>query len=806
MIRLRQHWTVRYSFAVAAVLLGYLLRLALTVWVGPGLPPYITFYPVVMAVALLAGFWPGMLATALSAVVVGYFILPPVGRWSIASSLDLAGLVLFICMGLFISLVARLYTRSRDRAAAYERELGLREKEERLRRLYDSGMIGVIYWNMDGRITDANDKFLEMVGYTREDLQAGRIDWLAMTPPEHRHLDEASVKELRANGVNAAPFEKQYIRKDGTRLPAIVAGAMLDEARADGVAFVLDITAQKKAEEALRRQAQFPEENPNPVLRAKSDGRLLYANAPARSWLARLGWHDGRPLPEAVRSVVENVHAHPGPIALEVPDAQGGTFLLTAARPPGEDYTNLYGIDITKRMAAEEALRASEERLRLIGDNLPDSALYQYAREPDGSSRFLYVSAGIERLNGVRIPDVLRDPGTLHRQIPPDYLGAILEKEAQAHRVLSDFDAEVPMRRPDGELRWMRLHSRPRRMPDGCIIWDGVQTDITERRAAEEKLQNSERRFRALTEKASEVITILDAEGTIIYTAGGSNVLGYADDELTGKTSFDFVHPDDLPHVAKLFLDGVTQSGKVEQAEFRFRAKDGSWRWLLAMGTNLLDVPYVHGILVNSRDITERKQAEEELRHLNENLEQLVQERTEKLRKLAGELTLVEQRERKHLGRILHDGLQQYIVAAKMQLNGLHARIENEGRKQEAHAIEHLLDEAVQVSRNLAAELSPPILHDGGIAAGLEWLSRWMLQKHGLKMQVVSEIGGSPACGRSEGAAVRVRARVAAECDQALGGQGGRGPPGSDGGQSTTGDSQRSRQRLRCRKSFSRPR
>jgi len=175
MIRLRQHWTVRYSFAVAAVLLGYLLRQALTVWVGPGLPPYITFYPVVMAVALLAGSWPGMLATVLSAVVVGYFILPPVGRWSIASSLDLAGLVLFICMGLFISLVARLYNRSRDRAAAYERELGLREKEERLRRLYDSGMIGVIYWNMDGRITDANDKFLEMVGYTREDVQAGAL-------------------------------------------------------------------------------------------------------------------------------------------------------------------------------------------------------------------------------------------------------------------------------------------------------------------------------------------------------------------------------------------------------------------------------------------------------------------------------------------------------------------------------------------------------------------------------------------------------------------------------------------------------
>ena len=69
---------------------------------------------------------------------------------------------------------------------------------------------------MDSVITDANDKFLEMTGYTRQDLLAGRIDWVNMTPPEYRHLDEDSVRELKATGVNKKPFEKEYIRKDGT--------------------------------------------------------------------------------------------------------------------------------------------------------------------------------------------------------------------------------------------------------------------------------------------------------------------------------------------------------------------------------------------------------------------------------------------------------------------------------------------------------------------------------------------------------------------------------------------------------------
>jgi PAS domain S-box-containing protein len=130
-------------------------------------------------------------------------------------------------------------------------EEALRESESRLRRFYESGLLGVYYWTTAGRITDANDKFLEMIGYDREELTAGRIDWARMTPPEFRYLDERSLAELQATGVNARPFEKEYLRKDGTRLPIIVAGAMLDEARVNGIGFVLDNTARKQTELAL---------------------------------------------------------------------------------------------------------------------------------------------------------------------------------------------------------------------------------------------------------------------------------------------------------------------------------------------------------------------------------------------------------------------------------------------------------------------------------------------------------------------------------------------------------------------------
>ena len=142
-----------------------------------------------------------------------------------------------------------------------------------------------------------------------------------------------------------------------------------------------------------------------------------------------------------------------------------------------------------------------------------------------------------------------------------------------------------------------------------------VGRDITERKQAEKAIEQSERRFRALIEKAGEVITVLDATGTITYNiAGANNTLGYTAEELVGRNAFELVHPGDLPRVSNLFQEGVPQPGKVEHAEFRVRAKDGSWRWQFAVGTNLLHEPAVDGILINSRDITERKQAEESLR------------------------------------------------------------------------------------------------------------------------------------------------------------------------------------------------
>jgi PAS domain S-box-containing protein len=130
----------------------------------------------------------------------------------------------------------------------------LQEREAQIRRLVDANIIGIILWDRDGRIYEANDAFLRMVGYDREELVAGHVRWREITPAAWHAADERALAELAATG-SCAPREKEYVRKDGRRVPVLVGAAVFEDRRDEGVAFVLDLTERKRAEEALR-QAQ----------------------------------------------------------------------------------------------------------------------------------------------------------------------------------------------------------------------------------------------------------------------------------------------------------------------------------------------------------------------------------------------------------------------------------------------------------------------------------------------------------------------------------------------------------------------
>ncbi|HBL12561.1 MAG TPA: hypothetical protein DD379_14380, partial [Cyanobacteria bacterium UBA11162] len=136
-------------------------------------------------------------------------------------------------------------------------EQALHQSEAKFRKLFESNIIGVFFADLNGKITDVNDSFLQIVGYTRDDLLEGNIRWDKMTPAEYRYLDEQAIEHLKTSRIDP-PWEKELIRKDGTRIPVLIGGALLDGVDDQAVAFVLDISDRKRAEAALHeREKQF---------------------------------------------------------------------------------------------------------------------------------------------------------------------------------------------------------------------------------------------------------------------------------------------------------------------------------------------------------------------------------------------------------------------------------------------------------------------------------------------------------------------------------------------------------------------
>src|SRR5262249_33930837 len=144
----------------------------------------------------------------------------------------------------------KLEIDAREEAEAKLRQLadGL---EVRIRRLADSNIIGIMFWKLEGRIFDAHDAFLRILGYDRNDLVSGRLDWRKLTPPEWRDADDGRVALLKTTGI-ARPYEKEYFHKNGSRVPVLVGGTALEAASDEGLSFVLDLTDRKRAESAVR--------------------------------------------------------------------------------------------------------------------------------------------------------------------------------------------------------------------------------------------------------------------------------------------------------------------------------------------------------------------------------------------------------------------------------------------------------------------------------------------------------------------------------------------------------------------------
>ncbi len=139
----------------------------------------------------------------------------------------------------------------RDITDRKKAEKALKESEARFKGIFESKMIGTFFWDANGDITNANDVYLEMVGYSKDEVLSGTVRWKDLTPPEYTDLDNKALEEITTKGV-MTPIEKEYIRKNGSRFPILIGGSALPGSTLGGVSFALDITERKKGEQIIK--------------------------------------------------------------------------------------------------------------------------------------------------------------------------------------------------------------------------------------------------------------------------------------------------------------------------------------------------------------------------------------------------------------------------------------------------------------------------------------------------------------------------------------------------------------------------
>ena len=246
---------LRYGGAVLIAAATFGLRLALTIAMGPGLPPFVLFLPAVMIIALLAGLGPGILATAVASFISAFWIFAPVGQLGIASANDALGLILFAIMGVFMSIVAALFRRARRKAAEYQKELLVQESEKRFSAVFRASSVGMnIRGFPDMLCIDVNQAFLSMTGFSREEV-IGKTSLQLQTWVSQEDQD-AALTELREQG-SVREREIQQRKKSGETWIARFSAEMIETGGENfTVALFQDVTEQNRTVMSLRESEQ----------------------------------------------------------------------------------------------------------------------------------------------------------------------------------------------------------------------------------------------------------------------------------------------------------------------------------------------------------------------------------------------------------------------------------------------------------------------------------------------------------------------------------------------------------------------
>ncbi len=505
-------------------------------------------------------------------------------------------------------------------------EEALRKSEAHTRAIVETAMDAIITITGFGLIQSFNGTAERIFGYSAEET-VGR-DIRMLMPERFKAAHQAGfrryLKTREARVVGKSPVELIGRRKDGVEFPLEFSlGEMREAGDVLFTGIIRDITERKRTEKALRKsEERFRAQYmgiPVPTFSWRKVGEDFeladYNDAADRLTQGKIGdlmglkaseWYSDDPwiMETLSRCYNEGITIHQERSWRLSTTGEDKHLAVTLAYVP-PDLVMAHVEDITERKRAEEAIKESHTLLRSIIDEAPDPIFLK-----DTNCRILLANSATAEALGCSVEKILGKDNT--DLMPPETARRTMEVDRRVMETGESQTGEEIMT-VRGVDRTYSFNKAPYRDHRGEVVGViGIGRDITERKQAEAALRQTKERFHSLVQYSSNITTILAADGTGRYQSPAIEwILGYEPEELIGKNVFDFVHPEERDHVLDKFTHLLNNPETHPLVQFRFRHKDGSWRYLEAIGSNLLQDPGVAGVVFNSRDITERKKLEE---------------------------------------------------------------------------------------------------------------------------------------------------------------------------------------------------
>ena len=538
------------------------------------------------------------------------------------------------------------------------REEQLYESEFRFNRLYENGPFGMVMADKEFRFKNANPAFCNIIGYDEAEIR--KLTFKEITHPDDRAKDLINVQKLMNKELAVYKTEKRYIRKDGK----VIWGSLTVTATFDSeghflynLGIIEDITERRLAAEALQESGIRLElalnsshsgvwdwdVSTNKIIWSAQMFELFgadknIAEASFDTWRAALHPDDKEQAELKIAETLKNHTSLQNNYRVILPDgkirwinATGEGFYDTNGQP-----LRMIGIckDITEQKLADEKVREKDQEFRKLSANVPD-LIYQFTRRPDGTYFVPIASEGIRNIFGCTPEDVLDDFTPISRVIYKEDVERVIHDIEYSAEHLSHFTCEFRVQITGREIQWIYSNSTPERLPDGSVTWYGFNVDITPKKLAEEALKEKSSRLDLAMQTANMAWWEMDSStGKVTFYKSKATILGYPPENFTHYTDFTaLIHPDDLDkamNAMKMHLSGLSDKYEVE---YRIMKSSGEYIWFYDIGAivkkDSTSAPLnVIGFVV---DINARKIAEDEIRKLNETLEERIKERTKQL-------------------------------------------------------------------------------------------------------------------------------------------------------------------------------